>query len=313
VLASGEPGFVTDTNTLKIGNGSTAFGSLAAIGGSGGATDLSYTAATRVLASSTGADATLPLVGADAGLMSAADKTKLDGIASGAQVNVGTDLAYTAATRALTSSTGADVTLPLVTTGDAGLAPASGGGTSNFLRADGTWAAPGGGSSGPTAFGQLTSNYTLTSQTAAQKLFNWSTNGAVTLATGRYYFRCQIYLLSMSATSGNGAFQLLGAGTATLANILYQASGLDNTTPLVVGARGGSAAITQNSPASIVTAGTGTGMVADITGHFNVTVTGTLIPSIALVTAAAAVVQAGSWFACWRLADTGSNTVGTWS
>lgn len=53
-----------------------------------------------------------------------------------------TDLGYTASTRVLTSSTGADVTLPLVTTGNAGLAPASGGGTSNYLRADGTWAAP---------------------------------------------------------------------------------------------------------------------------------------------------------------------------
>lgn len=51
------------------------------------ATDLSYTAATRLLASSTGTDVTLPLVGTDAGLMSAADKTKLDGIATGATAN----------------------------------------------------------------------------------------------------------------------------------------------------------------------------------------------------------------------------------
>ena len=58
-----------------------------------------------------------------------------------------TDLTYTAGTRVLASSTGTDATLPLVTTGDAGLAPASGGGTSNFLRADGTWASPAGGSS----------------------------------------------------------------------------------------------------------------------------------------------------------------------
>ena len=57
----------------------------------------------------------------------------------------GTDLSYTAATRIIASSTGADATLPLVTSGDAGLAPASGGGTANFLRADGTWAAPSGG------------------------------------------------------------------------------------------------------------------------------------------------------------------------
>jgi len=58
-----------------------------------------------------------------------------------------TDLSYTAATRVLASSTGAGATLPLVSSSDAGLAPASGGGTTNFLRADGTWAAPAGGSS----------------------------------------------------------------------------------------------------------------------------------------------------------------------
>ena len=46
----------------------------------GGATDLGYTAATRLLTSSTGADVTLPLVAGDAGLMTAADKTKLDAI-----------------------------------------------------------------------------------------------------------------------------------------------------------------------------------------------------------------------------------------
>jgi len=63
---------------------------------------------------------------------------------SGAYVAVGgaTDLTYTASTRVIASSTGADATLPLVTSGDAGLAPASGGGTSNFLRADATWAVP---------------------------------------------------------------------------------------------------------------------------------------------------------------------------
>lgn len=36
VLASGEPAFATDTNVLKIGNGSAAFSALSQIGGSGG-------------------------------------------------------------------------------------------------------------------------------------------------------------------------------------------------------------------------------------------------------------------------------------
>lgn len=171
----------------------------------------------------------------------------------------------------------------------------------------------GGGSDVPFAYCQLTSNYTLTSTTAAQKLFNTTAAGALTLATGRYRFNALLYLLSMSGTSGNGAFHLLGAGTAVLANILYQAVGLDNTTPLVVGARGGSAAITQNSPAGMVTVGTGTGLVAQIDGIFNITTAGTIIPSIALLTAAAAVVQAGSFFECIRIGDTGANTKGTWS
>jgi hypothetical protein len=57
----------------------------------------------------------------------------------------GTDLSYTASTRLLESSTGADVTLPLFGSTEAGLVGASGGGTSNFLRADGTWTTPAGG------------------------------------------------------------------------------------------------------------------------------------------------------------------------
>jgi len=53
-----------------------------------------------------------------------------------------TNLSYDAATRTVASDTGADATLPLVTDSEAGLVPATGGGTTNFLRADGTFAAP---------------------------------------------------------------------------------------------------------------------------------------------------------------------------
>jgi len=77
-----------------------------------------------------------------------AEASKLAGIEAGAQVNVATNLAYETATRLLSSSTGTDVTLPLFTSTLAGLTPASGGGTTNFLRADGTWAEPPGGSGG---------------------------------------------------------------------------------------------------------------------------------------------------------------------
>lgn len=59
-----------------------------------------------------------------------------------------TNITYTTATRTINSSSGTGAVLPLVASGAAGLAPASGGGTTNFLRADGSWAAPPGGAGG---------------------------------------------------------------------------------------------------------------------------------------------------------------------
>lgn len=106
------------TYNLGDGRGATSIGVIDT------RANLTYTAATRVLASSTGSGTALPNVaaGADSGLMTGADKLKLDGIASGAQVNVATDLTYNTATRLLASSTGTDVTLPNVApAGDSGL------------------------------------------------------------------------------------------------------------------------------------------------------------------------------------------------
>lgn len=188
-----------------------------------------------------------------------------------------------------------------------GLAPASGGGTTSFLRADGTWSPL----TADRSYGQLAANYTLTSAITVQKLFNWSTNGALTLATGRYQFRTMIYITGMSATSGNAAFSL--AGTATLADRVMNVLGIDSTTPLAAATSTGSATITSATVASMVTPTVGTGMFVEIGGMFNVTVTGTIIPSIQLVTAAAAIVQAGSYFECVRISDTGVTTLGTWA
>ncbi len=119
-----------------------------------------------------------------AGFMSAADKSKLDGVATGANnyahpnhsgdVTSAGDGATTIANDAVTNAKLADMAsarikgratagtgdpedltgtqatalLDTFTSGAKGLAPASGGGTTNFLRADGTWAAPSGGGGG---------------------------------------------------------------------------------------------------------------------------------------------------------------------
>jgi hypothetical protein len=56
--------------------------------GGGGATNLAWNAATRTVSSDTGTDAVITLAdGTNAGLMASADKTKLDGVATGATAN----------------------------------------------------------------------------------------------------------------------------------------------------------------------------------------------------------------------------------
>jgi hypothetical protein len=82
------------------------------------ATNLTYSTAatTGTVNSSTGTNATIPAATTSlAGLMTNADKTKLDGIAAGAQVNVPTDLSVTGGTTAgptINSSTGTNATIP---------------------------------------------------------------------------------------------------------------------------------------------------------------------------------------------------------
>jgi len=77
-----------------------------------------------------------------------AEANKLASVASGAQVNEATNLSYTASSRLLDSSTGSGITFPLFSSTEPGLVGQSGGGTVNFLRADGTWAEPPGGGGG---------------------------------------------------------------------------------------------------------------------------------------------------------------------
>ena len=95
--------------------------------GASGVTNLGYTAGVSngTVTSNTGTDATIPLTDAtNAGLFSAAQKTKLDGIATGAEVNVGTDIAEgttSNTTVTVTSSTGSNATLNSASTSRAGL------------------------------------------------------------------------------------------------------------------------------------------------------------------------------------------------
>jgi uncharacterized membrane protein len=169
------------------------------------------------------------------------------------------------------------------------------------------------------SFTMTQSAYALTNTAGTtQKIFNGSTNGALTLVTGTYVFELMLYVTGMSATSGNVAFNLVGAGTASIgaaARSLYQSVGVDNNTPGNALAQNG--VNTQGSIGSITPlqiAATGTALASRIHGAFDVTTAGTLIPSIALAnTGTAPTVQPGSYFLIRRVAPTATATVGNWS
>lgn len=151
----------------------------------------------------------------------------------------------------------------------------------------------------------------LTNSTASQAIFD-SANDVLTLPTGTYLFEALLSISGMSATSGNYQFQLLGAGSAVLADILFIGLGVDGATATSA-TQTGSTSVTANSPTSMLTAGTGTGAQALIKGTFEVTTAGTIIPSLALVTASAAVLAAGSYFQCTRIGDAGMASSEDWS
>lgn len=160
-------------------------------------------------------------------------------------------------------------------------------------------------------YGHLQADYTLTSTTTTQRLFNWSANGALTLATGTYRFEMNLRIDTMSATSGNATISL--GGTATVARFLGHSVGVDTGTPGSPAATSMQSSITPSIGAAVVTAGTGTALNVLIFGGFDVTAAGTIIPSIGLTTASAAVVKAGSGFRCYRLGPTATATGGAWS
>jgi hypothetical protein len=113
-----------------------------------------------------------------------------------------TNLSYDAATRVVASDTGTDATLPLVTSANAGLAPASGGGTANFLRADGTWAVPGGGGGG--------------SPGGATGEVQWNNSGAFAGATDVEIEGGQLRLpvISVPTAPATGGLKLFGRSVA---------------------------------------------------------------------------------------------------
>ena len=160
----------------------------------------------------------------------------------------------------------------------------------------------------------LSAAYTLTSTTNSQALFNIPTNGALTVpAATAYLFEGLISLSSMSATSGNFGLDILGAGTATLTSIAWAVHGLDATTQTTAAAVSGAFSAISAQTADILVASTGTAAHFLLKGLVRVNAAGTLIPSIKLTTAAAAVVGVNSYIDFTPIGIGAVTTVGPWA
>jgi hypothetical protein len=165
-----------------------------------------------------------------------------------------------------------------------------------------------------TQFVALTSTNTLTSTTVAQKIFNVPSNGSLSVTgSTRYYFDMLLYITSMSASSGNAKIDILGGGNATMSSTMWTAYGIDIAAPTTATAPVATLVTAVGSAASIFTASTATALYVVAKGTFRVNAGGTLIPSISLVTAAAAVVNVDSYFVCWPMSASSATSLGNWT
>jgi len=159
----------------------------------------------------------------------------------------------------------------------------------------------------------LTSPYTLVSQTGAQKLFNSTSNGAVTLAsTTSYYFECMFTVTSLSASSGSFGFGF--GGTAVLTS-QYWKSLASKSTNLSAGS-GTQTTDNTASNTALFAANTSTLGGCFIKGIVRIATGGTLIPQISFTTVAGPVspiVGTDSWFKIYPIGNNTVTTVGNWS
>jgi len=163
-----------------------------------------------------------------------------------------------------------------------------------------------------------TGTKTMTSNTALQAIFSGGTggltSGALTVgASTSYFFEMSINVSAMSTTSGNMGFSIVGAGTATFTSAAWHAFGLDNTNQQTGANAGTTWQSTAGATGNIVTAAVGTAASAIVKGIFRINGAGTIIPSIQLTTASAAVIGVNTWFKCYPVGTNTVISVGNWA
>lgn len=151
---------------------------------------------------------------------------------------------------------------------------------------------------------------TLTSQTAAQSIFDSPTNGRITLETGTYQFEMLVAFTGMSATTGNGQILFLCGGTC--GDWLWMSNAIDGVATTTLLDLDNAFHVTNASAALVAATAVNTTLRVFAKGTVEVSGAGTFTPQIALTTAAAATVVVGSYFTIRRLGATGTNSIGQW-
>jgi hypothetical protein len=156
----------------------------------------------------------------------------------------------------------------------------------------------------------LTSAYTIPGEgPALRAVFNFPSNGAVTLASNTtYFFQCVGSVSSLSATSGT--FSLGFAGTASTTEIRY--TGVASKTATTA-ATAQIVNVTSTSSTVVTSATTTTTGQWNIHGKVVVDTGGTFIPSIAHSVIANPIVGDNCFFRIWPVGNSTVQSVGNWS
>ncbi len=160
-------------------------------------------------------------------------------------------------------------------------------------------------------FMHQTTSRTLTTSTLSQKLFNETTNGAVTIGSGTYFYDAGFAVTGLSSVAAT-SFGFSFGGTATISRQVIivqgkQSAALDSLIQpslnyLTAASTVALAASTEPTRASL------------LNGKLVVTSSGTLIPQVQIPannTTAATLVDA--FFRIWPMGSSAVGTVGNWS
>lgn len=151
-------------------------------------------------------------------------------------------------------------------------------------------------------------SFTLTSTTAAQKIFNTGTNGGLTLPLGTFEFEGFVSVSGMSATSGS--FGIAFGGTSST-QYYWMTSALKTATVATPATPQMTYNNNNTTNIAVVTASTAINGFVYIRGHARILTAGTIIPQINLSIALANVsIGQGSYFRIWPIGSNAVTTVG---